>query len=67
MEIPDDLVEYLKSNNLDVCVAKKIPITRKELLDEISSINCNAIFCTPIITLDKELLDLAPNLKVTKL
>ena len=64
MQIPNELVQYLKSNNLEVHVAKKLPLTRKELLDEVLSVDCDAIFCTPSITLDKELLDLAPNLKV---
>jgi len=64
MQIPKELVEFLESNNLDVHVAKKMPMTRQELLKEIAQVDCDAIFCTPSITLDKELFELTPNLKV---
>jgi glyoxylate/hydroxypyruvate reductase len=62
MLIPDELVTYLESNNLEVTVAKNVPVPRDELLRSVG--DCDAIFCTPSITLDKELLDLALNLKV---
>ena len=62
MSMPDEQVEYLKSTGLDVTVAKTIPVPRKELLDSVN--DCHAIFCTPSITLDKELFDVAKNLKV---
>jgi len=64
MQMPNELIEYLKTNNLDVHVAKIMPMTRKQLLEEISLVDCHAIFCTPGIILDKELFDLTPNLKV---
>ena len=63
MSIPNELLEYLKSNNLDVSVAEIVPVPRKELLEAVK--DCHAIFCTPSITLDKELFDHAPNLKVS--
>ena len=64
IQIPNELIETLKCKNLDVHVAKLMPMTRRQLLEEISHIYCDAILCTPGITLDKELFDLTPNLKV---
>ena len=62
MSIPNELIDYLKSQDLDVSVAKVVPVPRQELLESVK--DCDAIFCTPSITLDKELFDHAPNLKV---
>jgi hypothetical protein len=62
MTMPGDLVDYLKANNFDVTVAQTVPVPRNELLASVG--DCDAIFCTPAITLDKEFLDHAPNLKV---
>ena len=62
MKIPSELVEYLESKNFDVTIAKTVPVPRKELLESV--IDCDAIFCTPSITVDKELLYVAKNLKV---
>jgi hypothetical protein len=64
IQIPNELIETLKIKNLDVHVAKLMPMTRQQLLEEISHIDCHAILCTPGITLDKDLFDLTPNLKV---
>ena len=64
MQIPNELIDFLKTKNLDVYIPKTMPMSRQELLEEISQIDCNAIFCTPGITLDKELFELTPNLKV---
>jgi phosphoglycerate dehydrogenase-like enzyme len=62
MNIPNELIEYLKSKDLDVSVAKTVPVPRQELLESLK--DCHAIFCTPSIQLDKELLNCAQNLKV---
>jgi hypothetical protein len=62
MSMPDEQIEYLKSSGLDVKVATTFPVPRKELLESVY--DCHAIFCTPSITLDKELFDVAKNLKV---
>lgn len=61
MKIPDEFVSELESHGLEVRKAKQVPVPREELLASVG--DCEAIFCTPSIYLDKELLDLAPNLK----
>lgn len=60
--IPSELVAFMESNNLEVSLAPNVPVPRDELLKSVGE--CDAIFCAPSITVDKEMLDLAPNLKV---
>ena len=45
MALPENLVEYLQLNNLDVTIAKTVPCSREELLNSVK--DCAAIFCTP--------------------
>ena len=62
LHLPNELIQYLESNELEVTTAKTIPVSRQELLESISE--CDAIYCIPSITIDKEFLDVAKNLKV---
>ena len=45
VKIPDELVEYLKSHDLDVTVAKSVPVSRQELLESVTE--CDAVFIIP--------------------
>jgi phosphoglycerate dehydrogenase-like enzyme len=60
--IPDQALEILSSKELDLVINKQLPLTRAKLIDSLRE--CDALFCTLNEKIDKEVLDVAENLKV---